>query len=155
MQRPFVALAAVLALSLLAPRGPLANSDPKPLEPDRTIKAAAGEGYFDDVLALDAEGKRLAALRTDGATLAKLDLYDTATGKLLTSFDLPVKTLLPDRLEVLPAGKGVVLIAREKPDDLAPLYAFHFDDGGKQTAKVGPVLAFGRPPADLKLSQGF
>jgi hypothetical protein len=148
MQRRFVVAAAVLALPFAAPRAVLGKSDPKALEPDRSIKAPAGEGYFDDVYALDAEGKRLAALRTDGATFAKLELYDLATAKLVTSFDLPGKNLVPDRLELLPAGKGVVLIARDKPDDSAPLYAFHFDDAGKQTAKLGPTAAFGRPPAD-------
>ena len=124
------------------------KSDPKPLQPEKTVKIPKGEGYFDDVLALDATGKRLAALRTDGATFAKLDLIDVATAKVMTSFDLPSKTLLPDRLELLPEGKGVVLVAREQPDDLAPLFAFHFDPTGKVTAKVGPAVAFGRPPAD-------
>jgi hypothetical protein len=149
MQRR-LAVAALLALPFAAPRAVLGKSDPnpKPLESDRSIKAPAGEGYFDDVFAVDADGKRLAALRTDGATFAKLELYDLAAAKLVTSFDLPGKNLVPDRLELLPAGKGVVLIARDKPDDAAPLYAFHFDDAGKQTAKVGPCAAFGRPPAD-------
>jgi hypothetical protein len=52
-----------------------------------------------------------------------------------------------------------VLIARDKPDDLAPLYAYRFDADGKQVAKVGPATAFGRPPADgtsrAKLLVGF
>ena len=136
-------LAAALAASVAA-----AKSDPKPIEPARSIKAALGEGYFDDVFALDADGKRIAALRTDGATYLKVETIDVTTAKVVRSFDLPQKTLLADQLELLPEGKGVLLIAREKPDDLAPLYAFHFDDAGKLTAKVGPATAFGRPPAD-------
>jgi hypothetical protein len=125
-----------------------AKSDPKPLEVDKAVKPPDGEGYFDDVFGLDASGKRLGALRTDGATFAKVDFIDVETAKVTRSFDLPSKTLVPDRIEVLSEDKGVVLIAREKPDDEAPLWAFRFDAGGRQLAKVGPATAFGRPPAD-------
>src|SRR6185503_9015620 len=125
-----------------------AKSDPKPLEVEKSLKPPAGEGYFDDVFALDADAKQLGALRTDGATFAKLDFIDVATAKVTKSFDLPSKTLAADRIELLPDGKGVVLIAREKPDDEAPLYAFRFDAAGKHVAKIGPATAFGRPPAD-------
>ncbi|SRR6266540_1668374 len=150
--------AAVIVGSLFA-TAVAAKSDPKPLELANIVKPAEGEGYFDDVFALDDGGKRLCALRTDGATFAKLDIIDLATAKVTKSFDLPGKTLVPDRLELLPDGKGVVLIARDKPDDLAPLYAYRFDADGKQLAKIGPATAFGRPPADgtprAKLLVGF
>src|SRR6516165_769766 len=81
-------LAAALAASVAA-----AKSDPKPIEPARSIKAALGEGYFDDVFALDADGKRIAALRTDGATYLKVETIDVTTAKVVRSFDLPQKTL--------------------------------------------------------------
>jgi hypothetical protein len=139
--------AAGLAVAL-SPSVAAAKSDPKPIEAEKAIKAPPGEGYFDDVFALDAKGGRIAALRTDGATFFKLEIIDVGTAKVTRSTDLPGKTLLPTELELLPEGKGTLLIAREKPDDQAPLYAFHFDDAGKLTAKVGPAVAFGRPPAD-------
>ncbi|HEY7372238.1 MAG TPA: hypothetical protein VIF57_08780 [Polyangia bacterium] len=121
---------------------------PKQLEPRQTLKPPAGQGYFDDVFALDAEGKRLAVIRTDGATFAKLELFDTASGKPLGGFDLPGEGLVATDIELLAAKAGVVVIGREKADEEAPLYAFRFDGAGKAAGKIGPATAFGRPPAD-------
>jgi hypothetical protein len=125
------------------------KTGPKPIEPAQTLKPAEGEGYFDEVFGLDDEGKRLAVLRSDSATFTKLEIYDLATTppKLVGSFDLPNKMLVASRIELLPPGKGVVLIARDRPDDLAPLYAYLFDESGKPGAKIGPATAFARPPA--------
>lgn len=122
----------------------------KPLEPTQTIKPPDGEGYFDEAFGLDDEAKRLAVLRSDGATFAKIEIYDLAVTppKLASSFDLPNRMLLAERIELLPAGKGLVLIAHERPDDSAPLYALLFDSAGKLVTKVGPATAFSRPPAD-------
>ena len=47
------------------------------------------------------------------------------------AFDLPDKGLVPVRIEVLPPGKGLVLIARTKPDDSAPLFALLIDGAGR------------------------
>jgi hypothetical protein len=126
------------------------KTGPKPTEPTQTLKPTEGEGYFDEVFGLDDDGKRLAVLRSDSATFTKLEIYDLATTppKLVSSFDLPNKMLLASRIELLPPGKGVVLIARDRPDDLAPLYATLFDEAGKPGAKIGPATAFERPPAD-------
>jgi hypothetical protein len=126
------------------------KTGPKPIEPTQTLKPAEGEGYFDEVFGLDDAGKRLAVLRSDSATFTKLEIYDLSTTppKLASSFDLPNKMLLASRIELLPPGKGVVLIARDRPDDLAPLYATLFDEAGKPSAKIGPATAFARPPAD-------
>ncbi|HZL20739.1 MAG TPA: hypothetical protein VFG23_23605 [Polyangia bacterium] len=123
---------------------------PKATEPTQTLKPAEGEGYFDGVFGLDDGGKRLAVLRSDSATFTKLEIYDLATTppKRTSSFDLPNNLLVASRIELLPPGKGVVLIARAQPDDAAPLYAYLFDENGKPGAKVGPATAFARPPAD-------
>jgi hypothetical protein len=121
---------------------------PKQLEPRQVLKPPPGEGYFDDVFALDADGKRVAVLRTDGATFAKLEIFDTASGKPLGAFDLPGSELVPTDMELLAANAGVVVIGRDKPDEEAPLYAFRFDGAGKAVGKIGPATAFGRPPAD-------
>jgi hypothetical protein len=121
---------------------------PKPLEPRQVLKPSAGEGYFDDVFAIDDEGKRLAVIRTDGATFSKLEIFDTGSGKPLGGFDLPVNAVFPVEMELLAGNGGVVIVGRDKPDDLAPLYAFRFDGTGKPAGKVGPATAFGRPPSD-------
>jgi hypothetical protein len=141
--------AAVLVVATQA----AARSDktgPKPTEPTQTLKPTEGEGYFDEVFGLDDAGNRLAVLRSDSATFTKLEIYDLAATppRLAGSFDLPNKMLVASRIELLPPGKGVVLVARDRPDDLAPLYAYLFDETGKPGAKIGPATAFGRPPAD-------
>ncbi len=121
---------------------------PKPLEPRHVLKPPAGEGYFDDVFAIDADGKRIALIRTDAATFSKLEIFEVASGKPLGGFALPSEGLFPVEMELLAGNAGVVIIGREKYDDLAPLYAFRFDGAGKPAGKIGPATAFGRPPAD-------
>ncbi|HXJ22022.1 MAG TPA: hypothetical protein VMT03_17500 [Polyangia bacterium] len=128
---------------------PGVEKPPKPLEPRASLKPAAGEGYFDDVFGLDDRGATLAAIREDGATFAKVELYDlTATPPKQTATFNVDKTLVPVRIEVLPPGKGLVLIARTNPDDNAPVWAFLLDATGKVSAKVGPATTFARPPGD-------
>jgi len=139
--------AALLAGAAAAFAAPSVKS-PKPMEPRHTLKPPPGEGYFDDVFAIDAEGKRVALIRTDAATFSKLEIYDVESGKPAGGFTLPDKGLVPLEMELLPGNAGVVIIGRDTPDDLAPLYAFRFDGAGKPTGKVGPATAFGRPPAD-------
>ena len=73
-----IRFATALFAAALLPAAAAAAKSPKPLEPRHTLKPPAGEGYFDDVFAIDAEGKRLAAIRTDGATFSKLELYDVS-----------------------------------------------------------------------------
>jgi len=141
-------LAKVLAAAALLHASVATAKAPKPLEPRQTVKPPSGEGYFDDVVALDAEGKRVAVIRTDGASFSKLELFDTASAKPLGSFDLPNKSLVPVDMELLDGNAGVVIIGRETPDDMAPLYAFRVDGAGKPAGKIGPATAFGRPPAD-------
>jgi hypothetical protein len=143
-----VRFAAALAVSALLQAAVGAAKPPKQLEPRQAIKPPVGEGYFDDVFAIDADGKRIATLRTDGATFSKVEVFDITSGKPLNAFDLPGKDLFPIEMELLPGNAGVVIIGREKHDDLAPLFAFRFDGAGKPGGKIGPATAFGRPPAD-------
>jgi len=125
-----------------------AKPAPKPLEPRHVLKPPAGEGYFDDVFAIDADGKRIALIRTDAATFSKLEIFEVASGKPLGGFALPSEGLFPVEMELLAGNAGVVIVGREKYDDLAPLFAFRFDGAGKPAGKIGPATAFGRPPAD-------
>ncbi len=145
-------LAAVLwMLVAVSTAGAAARADkaPKPVEPRATLKPAAGEGYYDEVFGLDDRGTALAVIREDGATFAKVELYDlTATPpKQTASFDLD-KSLVPVRLELLPPGKGLVLVARTNPDDNAPVWAFLLNAAGKLSGRVGPATTFARPPGD-------
>jgi len=139
---------ALAATALVLPAAVAATKSPKPMEPRQVLKPPGGQGYFDDVFAIDADGKRLALIRTDGASFAKLELYDTGSGKPIGGFDLPSKDLFPVDMELLPENAGVVIVGRETPDEMAPLFAFRFDGAGKPAGKVGPATAFGRPPAD-------
>jgi hypothetical protein len=152
LPRRLLAASALFLLLLAAGRSQAATGEPKPIEPAHTLKPkavapATTDGYFDDVFGLDLAGKRLAVIRTDGATFARLEIYEVATGKLATSFDLPATPLLPATLEPFVDGSGAVLVAREKPDDEAPVFAFSFTTG-RPVVKIGPTWGFERPPAD-------
>ena len=117
-------LATVLGLSTLATVAALrpatiavaakGGKAPKPLEPRHTLKPAAGEGYFDDVFAIDADGKRIALIRTDAATFSKLEIFEVASGKPVGGFALPSEGLFPVEMELLAGNAGVVIIGREK-----------------------------------------
>ena len=146
------ALTLVSILALLAAPA-LARGDAeglKPLEPQTSLKPKDGEGYFDEVFGLDDAGTHLAVIRSDGATFAKVETYDLEAKppKQTASFDLPGKNLIVTRIELLPPGKGMVLIGRDRPDDAAPLTAILVDNNGKVVAKTAPATAFARPPED-------
>jgi hypothetical protein len=150
-----LALLSALALVAVAEQAPAREKEPKPLDPLSSIKPheskpGEGDGYFDEVFGLDDAGKQLAVIRGDGATFSRIETYDLQAKppKLTASFDPPSKNLIVTRIELLPAGKGMVLIGRNRPDDSAPLTAFLVDTTGKVSAKVGPVTAFERPPQD-------
>jgi hypothetical protein len=150
----FLALLPLVA-SLAASSALARDKDPRPLEPLSSIKPqegkpGEGDGYFDEVFGVDDAGKQLAVIRGDGATFSRIETYDLATKppKLTASFSPPNKNLIMTRIELLPAGKGMVLIGRERPDDSAPLTAFLVDTTGKVSARAGPATAFGRPPDD-------
>ena len=113
------------------------------------LKPAAGEGYFDDVFAIDADGKRLALIRTDGATFSKLEIFDTGSGKPTGGFDLPDKTLFPVEMELLRAAtRASSSSAARRPTTWRRCTRFASTAPGKPAGKVGPATAFGRPPAD-------
>jgi hypothetical protein len=131
------------AAAVLAPARASAKGAPKPLEPEHALKPA--EGYFDDAFALDPDGARLWLVRTDGATFAKLESVDLATGKTTASFDLPKGQSSVESLEPVGEGKGVVVVAREGDPEAPVLTATLIDAAGKAGAKVGPAHAFGRP----------
>jgi hypothetical protein len=135
--------ALLLLLTTTATATAAGKGGPKPLEPEHEIKPA--DGYFDETFALEPGGNHLYAVRTDGATFAKLELIDLPTGKTTSSFDLP-KTQAPiERLEPLAAGKGVVLITREGSVEAPRFVATLVDGAGKPGAKTASAAAFGRP----------
>src|SRR5262249_54075769 len=109
------------------------KEDPKPLDPEASIRPTEGEGYFDEVFGIDDAGEHLAGIRGDGATFSKIELYDLTAKppKLTASFDPPNKNLTITRIELLPPGKGMVLIGREKAEEGAPLHALLLDASGK------------------------
>ena len=130
------------------------GTPPRRSKPEHALKPA--EGYFDEAFALEPGGARLYLVRTDGATFAKLEIVDLASGKTTSSFDLPQGRTDVDRLEPLPDGKGVVVIARLRARPKAPtLTATLIDGAGKAGAQVGPTHAFGRPSAQPELLVAF
>src|SRR6185503_5017254 len=91
MTRLAMTLGMTAAALLLGAHASAKSTAPKQMEPRHVLKPPAGEGYFDDVFAIDAEGNRVAVTRTDGATFAKVEIYDAGTGKALSGFELPGK----------------------------------------------------------------
>jgi hypothetical protein len=153
---PFGKVLVALALAgvAFAPSAASATKGaPKALEPEHALKPA--EGYFDEAFALEPGGARLYLVRTDGATFAKLESVDLATGKTTASFDLPKGQTDVERLEPLPDGKGVVVIAREGKPEAPMLTATLIDATGKVGAQAGPTHAFGRPSAQRELLVAF
>jgi hypothetical protein len=146
------ALAGALVLLLSAtPAKAAGKGGPKPLEPEHELKPA--DGYFDETFALEPGGNRLYAVRTDGATFAKLEIIDLPTGKTTASFDLPKTQGAIERLEPLASGKGVVVITREGSVEAPRFVATLFDSAGKAGAKTAPAAAIGRPAeGDLLLA---
>jgi hypothetical protein len=150
---PWKAALLVAVTAGLAPGAASAKGAPKPLEPERALKPA--EGYFDEAFALDPDGAHLWLVRTDGATFAKLETVDLATGKTTTSFDLPKGETSIESLEPVGQGKGVVVVAREGTPEAPLLTAALIDAAGKAGAKVGPAHAFGRPSGQPDLLVAF
>src|SRR5579871_2151746 len=83
----FVLCAVVLAASAGSAFARGDGPDIKPLDPSASIKPE--DGYFDEVFGIDDAGKRVAVIRTDGATFAKVETYDLEAKppKLLGAFD--------------------------------------------------------------------
>jgi hypothetical protein len=133
------------------------KEDVKPLDPEASIRPTEGEGYFDEVFGIDDAGQQLAAIRGDGASFSKVEIYDLTVKppKMTASFEPPNKNLTITRIEVLSPGKGLILIGRERADEGAPLHALLVDGSGKVTAKVGPATAFDRPPSDGSARAGL
>jgi len=145
--------AVLVAVTSLLPGAASAKGAPKPLDPEHALKPT--EGYFDEAFALEPGGARLALVRTDGATFAKLEIVDLATGKTTGSFDLPKAEWAVERLEPVGDGKGVVVVSREGTPEAPVLLATLIDGAGKAGARVGPAHAFGRPNAHPELLLAF
>lgn len=127
------------------------NREPTPLQPKRLLRpqdpSGQEPGQFDDVFGLDAQGDRLAVIRTDGTTFARIETFDLSSGALEGTAPLPDRAAVPVHLELLSRGKGLILIAREKADEAAPVHAFRISADGAVAARLGPASSFGWPPA--------
>ena len=86
-------------------------------------------------------------VRSDGAGHTRLEAIDLATGAVVESRDLPVAASALERLELPPAGPGVVAVVREGGGPAALRSALLIDGAGRVAARVGPALAFVRPGA--------
>src|SRR5262252_6762282 len=126
-----------LSLPLLGVLAGAVLGVPKPLQPARIIKAS--EGYFEEPLALDETGRRLAAVRTDGATFAKLEQFDLGQGAPSTvarsSVDIPDDAWAVEAIELSPDGAGVVLISRDRGAPAKGVHATLLDTSGRVVAR--------------------
>jgi hypothetical protein len=136
------ALAGLLGLALWQAGARSAAADgadkaPAALEPARVLRPP--EGFFDDVLAFDADGHRLALVRTDDATFTKLEIFDVASGSMLSSWELGTARTI-DAIDLLPDGHGALLI--ERSPGAEEVLAVYLDAAGRPAGKAGPATAF-------------
>jgi hypothetical protein len=115
----------------IAPNGPVAA------RPAHVIRPEAG--FFDDAMAFDAGAHRLAVVRTDGATFAKLEIIDAASGQGLSSWPIDPASSI-EAIHLLPEGAGVLLV--ERRSDAEQRTTFYLDASGKAEGGVGPATAF-------------
>jgi len=130
-------LAALAAAPALAAPDTAAPPGPAALAPAHVL--VPGTGFFDDAMAFDAGARRLAAIRTDGTTFAKLEIFDVASGRTLSSWDIDA-TRNVEAIHLLPEGQGVLLVERQA--STGQLTTFYLDATGKVGGGVGPATAF-------------
>jgi hypothetical protein len=117
---------------------------PLPLKPVLALRPE--RGFFDEALALDADGKRLALVRTDDSSFLRLEIYDLPAGTQVSSavlgdghgeLGLGGKV---DAVHLLPPGQGAVLVVSVLGED-GPR-AVHVDAAGKVDGHTPPATAF-------------
>ncbi len=121
-----------LCLALLLTAGPvLAQEGAKP-----RFVVKADKGFLDDPFAID--GERVAVLRTDSSSFARIEVFELATGKARQTIELADHGQQFDRL--LFVGWGLVVVTR---DPAGGLRAQYFGADGKPAAAIGPAADFG------------
>jgi hypothetical protein len=131
----------VLCSLVLASRTAL-GADPAPA-PLASLSADAT--FIDDTFALDAEGKRLAVVRTDGADVCRLEVLELPGLTKVMTADLAPLSKNPERLLFSPDGRRVVVVGLVPGSTPPQRVAQSFDLGGGQSkAQVSPCSACGR-----------
>lgn len=124
----FAAAAAIVSASALAqPAAPIFT-----LKPDK--------GFIDDPVALDGNKGRLALLRTDSASFARIEVIELETGKSVLTVPAGDPQQLFERL--LFAGRGGVVLVTRHPST-GKRTAQHFGADGKPLGLAGPYTDFG------------
>ncbi|HVR60629.1 MAG TPA: hypothetical protein VMU50_01955 [Polyangia bacterium] len=143
-----LALAVLPASAGAAP--PSAHAPGPPLRtPAHALKPA--DGYYDDSFTLDAGGQHLTVIRTDGTQSSTIEIVDLSTGQIARALGLGQSDQIPDRVELLPDGKNVLLVVRDAGTDKA--WAAIVDPAGRLVAKTPVATAFARtdiPAADAQ-----
>lgn len=98
----------------------------------------ADKGFIDDPFALD--GERLALLRTDSASFARVDVIDLTARKTVSLIPVGDPQQLFERLILVGAGEGVVVVTRDPSSGRRS--AQHYGADGKPLGFAGPVTDF-------------
>lgn len=126
----------VVAVGLAAPA--FAQPAPEAARPSLVLKA--DRGFIDDPFALDPETDRLALLRTDSASFARIEIVDLGSGKTVKIMPAGDPQQLFDRILFAPGG-GIVLVTRNGANGARS--AQHYTAEGKPLGFAGPVTDFG------------
>lgn len=133
-------LAWVAAAAAAAPAPPAGAADQGGDAAKPAFVFKADKGFIDDAFALD-QGGRIAILRTDSASFARLQVVDLRTGATRHSFDVGNPQQLFERVLFAGPGGGIVVITRDPATDARS--AQHFTAEGKALGHVGPATDFG------------
>ena len=133
-----------LAFAQPAPAPPTTAPTPTPTPPgaDRPVRVIpAPKGFIDDPIAVDGEGARLAFIRTDSASFARLEIVDLRSGAPRASFAVGDPQQLFERVVFAGASGGIVVITRDPGSDRRS--AQHFSPEGRALGHAGPATDFG------------
>jgi hypothetical protein len=126
-------------LACLAAVPARAQSPQDQAKPELVFKPA--KGFIDDPMAVDGETGRLAVLRTDSASFARLEIVDLASGKVTRSFPAGGPQQLFER--ILFGGKGGSMVVITRDPGRGRRSAQLFSAAGKASGLIGPFTDFG------------
>ncbi len=97
----------------------------------------ADKGFFDDPLAFDEGARRLAVIRTDSASFARIEILDVeGGGQAQRSFEIGNPGQSFEQIHFADDGAGIVLVSRDPVSGKRS--AQFFDAAGKPAGLAGP-----------------
>ncbi len=117
-------------------------------DPPPSVDAAAptfvlrpDTGFVDDPFAIEPDGGKLAVLRTDSASFARLEIVDLAARRTTQMIELGDPQPVFERVWFAGRDRGVIVVVRDARDGRRT--AQYYDPAGKPAGLAGPATDFG------------